>query len=480
MNHAPSRRLPSVLVALVAAAGCATNPATGRSQLMLVSESQEIAMGQEADKEVGPAYGLYDDATLERYVAGLGAALAARSERPTLPWSFKVVDDPTVNAFALPGGFIYVTRGLLGHIASEAQLVAVMGHEVGHVTARHSANQLTRQQFATIGLLAGSLVRPDLADRFGGLAQTSLGVMFLKFGRDQEREADDLGFRYMTRDGYDGAEMVEVFHTFERMSEGDGARMPGWLSTHPTPEDRIERLASRVAAERPAKPIVRRDDYLRRLDGLVFGADPREGFFRGAEFVQPDLAFSLTFPAGWPTQNQKQAVVGQSKSQDALVELRLAEGRSADEAARQFLAGQGITGQPWRATRINGLPAVEGAFDATSGETALKGRGAFVEMDGRVFRILGYAAASRAAAFADDFAAFPRSFKRLTDRRLLSVQPQRLAIVTVPDDMSVEQFASRYPSSVPLKTLAVLNQLDDGERLRRGSLAKRVVGEALP
>jgi predicted Zn-dependent protease len=460
----------------ILAAGCATNPATGKSQLMLVSESQEIAMGREADTQVGPAYGIYEDAALERYVAGLGATLAARSERPSLPWSFKVVDDPTVNAFALPGGFIYVTRGLLGHIASEAQLVAVMGHEVGHVTARHSANQLSKRQFAAIGLLAGSLAQPDLADRFGGLAQTGLGLMFLKCGRDQEREADDLGFRYMTRDGYDGGEMVEVFRTFERMSEGDGDRMPGWLSTHPTPEDRIERLASRVAAEHPAKVIVRRDDYLRRLDGLVFGVDPREGFFRGAEFVQPDLAFTLSFPAGFQTQNQKQAVVGQSKAQDAAVELTLATGRSAEEASRQFLAGQGISGQAWRASRINGLPAYEGAFDAASGETVLRGRGAFVEMDGRVFRALGYSAPGRAAAYTDDFAAFARSFRRLTDRRLLSVQPQRLALVTVPEDMTIEQFAVKFPSSVPVKTLAVINQLDDGERLLRGSLAKRVLG----
>lgn len=438
-------------------------------------------MGKEADAQVGPAYGIYEDAALESYVDGLGDRLAAGSERPSLPWSFKVVDDRAVNAFALPGGFIYVTRGLLAQLGSEAQLVAVMGHEVGHVTARHSANQISKQQFATIGLLAGTLARPDLADRLGGLAQTSLGLMFLKFGRDQEREADDLGFRYMTRERYDPAEMVGVFRSFERMSEGsEGGRVPGWLATHPAPEDRIARLSGRVSAERPAKPIVRRDEYLRRLDGLAFGLDPREGFFRGSDFVQPELAFMLAFPADWQTQNQKQAVVGQSQAQDAVVELRLAEGRSADAAARQFLAGPGVSGSSWHAGRINGLPAVEGSFQAAAGETALGGRGAFVEMDGRVYRVLGYSVASRAAAYADEFTAFYRSFRRLVDRRLLSVQPQRLAIVSVAQDMSLEQFASRFPSAVPLKTLALINQLDAGERLRRGTLAKRVVGDALP
>src|SRR6266550_4084593 len=195
----PRTLVRSLCLALLAA--CATNPATGRRQVMLVSEAQEIEMGREADREVGSSIGLYPADGVQAYVAGLGRALAAGSERPSLPWSFHVVDDASVNAFALPGGFVYVTRGLMTHLDSEAELASVMGHEIGHVTARHAASQITKSQLATLGLVAGMIVRPELA-RFGELAQAGMSLLFLKFDRNAERQADDLGLRYMTRQAY--------------------------------------------------------------------------------------------------------------------------------------------------------------------------------------------------------------------------------------------------------------------------------------
>jgi predicted Zn-dependent protease len=345
---------------------------------------------------------------------------------------------------------------------------------VGHVTARHSANQMSKQQFATLGLLAGAIARPDLADQFGGLAQTGLGVMFLKFGRDQEREADDLGLRYMTKEGYDGRQMLEVFHTFERLEAGSSSsRMPGWLSTHPAPEDRISRL--KVAA--PAgQAIVKRDEYMRHLDGLVYGPNPREGFFRGAEFFQPDMRFRVTFPQGWKTQNQRQAVLAGSEAQDALLQLSLAEGSSADAAARAFLKSQGVEGGTWRASRIGGLPAVAGEFAAASGETRVRGRGAFIEHGGRVYRLLGYSVAARYDAYDGPIEAWQKSFRPLDDPEILNVQPLRLSVVGLPDAMTLAQFQQRYPSAVEPSTLATLNQVEPAERLPRGFLAKRIVG----
>jgi predicted Zn-dependent protease len=473
----PRRVVTPLLLVAVASAGCATNPATGESQLMLVSEAQEIAIGREADAQVEPTYGLYPSPELQSYVGALGSRLAGASERPELPWSFKVVDDPSVNAFALPGGFIYVTRGLLAYLSSEAQLVAVLGHEVGHVTARHSASQLSRQQLASVGLLAGSLARPDLAEKLGGLAQTGLGLMFLKFGRDQERQADDLGLRYATREGYAGQEMLGVFRTFARLGEASrSSRLPSWLSTHPDPEDRIERLEVRAGA---VSGLVRRDEYLRRLEGLVFGDNPREGFFRGAEFFQPELAFRVRFPEGFPTQNRRQAVLAQSPAQDALLELSLARGSSPEAAAREFLAGEGVNGSAWRATRINGLGAVTGDFDAVSGETRLRGRGAFIEMQGRVYRLLGYSFPARFDAHAGDVDAWLRSFRPLTDPDLLRVAPLRLFISSLQAPTTLAQFQTRYPSAVALDTLAVVNQVQADDRLPRGWLAKRVVGAAV-
>src|SRR6266540_5741347 len=172
------RRLMFMAGLLAASTGlaCARNPATGARQLSLISESREIQMGREYDQEVRSSLGLYPDSALQRYVQELGARLAARSERPNLPWTFHVVDDPVVNAFALPGGFIFVTRGILGHLRSEAQLAAVVGHEIGHVTARHTVSQITKSQLATLGLVAGMIVRPELA-RFGDLAQAGMQLM---------------------------------------------------------------------------------------------------------------------------------------------------------------------------------------------------------------------------------------------------------------------------------------------------------------
>src|SRR5574341_484425 len=163
---------------LLSVAGCAVNPATGQHQLMLVSEGQEIGMGHQADPDIVAAYGLYPDSAIQRYVRGIGERLAAQSERPNLPWAFRVLDDPVVNAFALPGGFNYITRGILVYFISVAELVAVMGHELGHVTARHGAQQMTQQQIAQVGRVAGTILVPRFQD-FAGLAQAGLGLMFL-------------------------------------------------------------------------------------------------------------------------------------------------------------------------------------------------------------------------------------------------------------------------------------------------------------
>src|SRR4029077_11437358 len=198
------------LLAALGAAGCALNPATGAGQLMLISEPQEIAMGRDYDQQVAASIGLYADNAWQHWIQQFGAQLPATSERPNLPWTFHIVDDPVVNAFALPGGYIYVTRGILAHLTSEAELGGVVGHEIGHVTARHSVSQLSKQQLAQLGLAVGSIASPDFG-RYAGLAGQALGVLFLKYSRDNESQADDLGLRYMRRANYDPREMPHVF-----------------------------------------------------------------------------------------------------------------------------------------------------------------------------------------------------------------------------------------------------------------------------
>ncbi len=471
--------LTAAAAAVAVAVACATNPATGKKQLMLVSEAQEIAMGKEADQEAVAAYGLYPDPKVQAYVNELGQRLAAKSERANLPWSFKVVDDPAVNAFALPGGYVYVTRGILAYLRSEAELAGVMGHEIGHVAARHSASQMSKQTLAMGGLVLGMAVRPEL-QQFAGLAQQGLGLLFLKFGRDDENQADELGVRYMTRDSYDPQEMLAVFGILDGVTRAEGGgRMPDWLSTHPNPGNRTEHIRQQIQTTGANGAVVRRDEYLARIDGMVFGENPREGFFRQNAFYHPDLRFQLTFPSGFQTQNQKDAVVGVSQSQDAIVALTLAQAASPEAAAREFLSRQGVQAGESSRKAIGGMPAYTALFDAATEEGTLRGEVSFLSYDGKVYRIMGYAGATRFSAYQRAFEQTIHSFSRLTDRRYLDVQPKRLELVNLDRQMGLPEFARAYPSTVETPTLGLINGITGNGILPRGG-AKRVVGGRLP
>jgi predicted Zn-dependent protease len=473
-----ARRLAAA-VSLALVSACATNPATGKKQIMLVGEAQEIAMGQEADKEVASSLGLYPDDALQAYVATLGKELAARGERPSLPWTFRVVDDAAVNAFALPGGYIYVTRGILTHLNSEAELASVIGHEIGHVTARHTVSQISKSQLATLGLVAGMIVSPELA-RFGDLAQAGMQLMFLKFGRNDEQQADDLGLRYMTREDYDPREMVEVFSVLDRLDQTSGeGRLPAWLSTHPAPANRAQRIQSEIQAQHLSGTRVEAPDFLQRVDGMVFGENPREGFFEGGTFFHPDLRFQLRFPSGWKTQNQKQAVGAISPQQDAIVVMTLVPGRSAEEAANEFLRQQGLRPAGAERTSVHGLPAVTGLFEAVADQTPIAGRVTFVEHGDKVYRLLGYTPSTRWGSYDRLFSESLASFAPLTDRRYLDVQPKRVKVVSVPQPLTVDELARRNGATVPADVLALINQVAPGASLPAGQ-AKVVVGGRLP
>ena len=481
-----TNRVNEMVAALMAfalvLASCSTNPATGKRQLAFIGEEQEIAMGREAAEQVTQQIGLYPDDELQAYVARLGKQLAADSERPNLPWTFRVVDDPSVNAFALPGGFIFVTRGLLTHMTSEAELVSVIGHEIGHVTGRHSVEQMSKAQLAQVGLVAGMILSPELASGYGELANTGLSLLFLKYGRDDEREADDLGLRYLVNEGYDPREMPGVFETLRRVGEKEaqGGRVPGWLSTHPTPENRIERISGQVAELNRdfSQATIGRERFLTAVDNVVFGQNPREGYFRGNTFIQPELAFQVTFPQGWKVSNQKQAVGAISPREDAVVVVSLSPRRSPQEAAQEFFSQQGIVqGQALR--NDSGLPSVSRVFGVQRGQSGnLQGIASFVEHQNRVYQVLGYTLADRFNGYDEEMASALGSFSRVTDRRLLSVEPQRLDIVTLPSAMTLQEFNRRFPSTVDLETLAIINQAQPDTRFSAGTEVKRVVGGA--
>src|SRR5438552_8558485 len=237
------------LACILAVAGCATNPVSGRRELSLVSTAQEDQIGREGYQAVLQEYGVYDDPRLQAYVDSVGQRLGRVSHLPNEHWKFTLLDDPTVNAFAMPGGYIYITRGILAHLNSEAQLAGVLGHEIGHVCARHSAKQITQQEIATLGLAVGGVFSSTL-QRYSGAAQQALGLMMLKYSREDETQADELGVKYATAAGYDPREIPATYATLKRISERAGSTLPAFLSTHPDPGDRETR--TRALAEHAA------------------------------------------------------------------------------------------------------------------------------------------------------------------------------------------------------------------------------------
>ncbi len=467
------------LLALFATASllsCAVNPATGDRQLMLVSEGQEIAIGREGAEETLKAIPLVPDSGVQRYVRGVAMALVGVAERPNLPWAFHVLDDAAVNAFAYPGGFIFITRGILTHMNSEAELAGVLGHEIGHVTARHTASMISRAQLAQVGLVAGSIVSPTVA-QFAGAASGGLGLLFLKYGRDAEYQADELGFRYMTRDQYDPRAMSSMFAMLQRQGAlGGVGRLPEWQSTHPDPENRVERNDERVAAMAGDPEGLRRnrEAFLRQLDGMVFGEDPRQGFFEAGAFLHPDLRFRLQFPDGWKTRNEPTAVTAMSQGQDAVAALSFASAASPAEGLRAFMGQQGVRAVSSSGGAVNGFPAATGEFVATTEQGQLQGVVQFVQYDGRLYRILGYTTPDRVRQYAAAFRTLTGSFDRLTDPAALNRQPVRIRLVRVDRSMTLEEFNRAFPSTIPIAQLAVINGVEPGASLRSGDWMKQV------
>jgi predicted Zn-dependent protease len=459
--------------------GCVRNPATGNLQLNLISESQEIDMGKQAAQDVEKSLGLYKDPKVESYVRSLGQTLSQETNRKNLPWQFHVVEDAAVNAFALPGGPVYVTRGILATLMTEAELAGVMGHECGHIAARHSVNQISKAELAQVGLGIGSVISPEIA-QLGQIAGVGLQVLFLKFSREDESQADKLGFAYMANAGYDARQMVDVFKTLNRVSKlAGGGKLPEWLQTHPDPENREKDAEQRLKDLKVdwSKAKVNRDEYLSVIDGLVYGEDPRQGYFQGSRFLHPDLKFQVAFPAGWQTQNTPQAVAAMSPKQDAIVQLAVAGKMSPEEAAQKFFSQQGIQRGQAAEVTVNGQRAPASYFAAQTQQGQIAGLIAFVAYNGTTYALLGYTGAQALPQYDTAFKSFIGSFGPLTDPGALSVQPAKIQIVRVDTNMTVEQFNQRLPSNLKLEELALINGFDDKNgQMQAGQRYKRVVG----
>lgn len=474
------RKIVAVML-LSAAAACATNPATGQRQLMLISESQEIQMGKDADADVRKTMGVYDDAAWQAYVTTVGMKLARASHRPNLPWKFTVVDEPAVNAFALPGGFIYITRGILPYLRDEAELAAVLGHEVGHVDARHSASQISKQQVAGGVLAIGSVLAPKYGNVFG-VAGSGLGLLFLKYGRADELEADRLGTGYAAAAGWDPEGMPGLLETLARMDAADTSTrgVPNWALSHPPAADRVEKVQESVAAARTASPsgtARNRPQLEEKLAGVVFGDSREKGMVRGREFVHPVMRFALAFPQGWEISNSDDAVTAQPGPDGAAIILQsgMASGNLQQTADTSMLKS-GFQRVEGSARTINSLPFFVGTYLGQVEKTPATAEAGFVRLAGRddVYRVMGVAAQAQFNNVRPAIDATIASFRELTASEANAIQNRRVEFYAVRNGDSWDSLAAAGGNVVKPATLAIINGATAATPPRPGSRIRTV------
>ena len=441
------------LLATLALANCAQNPVTGNPNLVLLSESQEIAIGRREDGNVRKEYGAYDNAPLQQYVNEVGQRLARSSHRPGLTYQFLVVDSPEVNAFALPGGYVYVTRGMLAYLNSEAELAAVLGHELGHVTARHSVQQLTAATAANIGASILQIFVPETRGVLGDNVIDILGGALLSgYGRDHELEADRLGAEYLARTGYDPQAMVrvvgvlknqELFDAEVARAEGREPRAyHGLFASHPDNDTRLQQVVGEAGRFRKPNPRTAREAFLRRADRMIFGDSAKQGVTRGSAFYHEEFGFAMRFPPGWRIQNRPENVIATSPDGGTYIDLRGggdATGTPADLLRKRVNPGSGSRTTP---TTIGGL-------QAAMLDTTLRGRPTRVACVflGKSAYLIG-AQAPGSAEFAKHEGAIQSSltsFHEITGEERALARPLRLRVITASAGATFAELARRSP-----------------------------------
>jgi predicted Zn-dependent protease len=462
-------------------------PATGEKRFVGFTWEQEREIGKQASQEVAAAFGIYQDPKLQRYVEDVGRRVLEQSHlrRPGideklrgLPITFQVLDSPSVNAMAIPGGHIYVTRGLLAHLNNEDQLAMVLGHEIAHVTARHAARRVWQQQVGQGLLLGGALLGQIFglpADQLLNLGGTAAQLIFLRHSREDELEADKFSVEYTALAGYDPRESIGFFRALSKMSEKEGTALPNFLSTHPNPGNRIERIME-LTADQP-KTQVRKTDpasFLTGIEGLPLGEDPRHGFVERGVFYHPELRFRFSIPPGFKLINQPAQVIMLENQQRAVMGFRLSRENSAHTALSRFRSQPGLRVLDSGRSQSDGMPATYVIADARAeNNQVVRVMAYFVEHGGRVFEFIAYTAPQAFGQFRNQFQNTMLGFSRLTNPEMLNRQPVRLvferASRTVPFRSLIP---TRLPGEMRPEDVAIMNQVDLNEEIQRGRIIK--------
>jgi len=483
--------IPVILVlftaTLLLVISCAVNPVTGKKQLMLMSEAQEVQLGISYDPQVVATFGLYNDADLQNFVQVKGAEMGKISHRPNLEYHVKVVDSPVINAFAVPGGFIYFTRGILAQLNNEAEFMGVLAHEMGHITARHTVSQQSKQQLAQL-LLIGGMIASEKFAQYAQYALQGMQLLFLSFSRDNEREADMLGVEYSSKMGYDAHKMADFFKVLQKMSlsESEGG-VPTFLSTHPDPGDRyndVNRQASEIQKTLGFSEYkVNEDNYLRLIDGIIYGEDPKQGYVEGNTFYHPDLRFLFSFPTGWTLENSPLQVTITPQDQRALMLFTLASQRTLESAADSTLAQYGLELLGSKRATVNGLPAIMTQArqvvqdQSTGAKQSNMVLTYFISYNNLIYVFHGITTEADFNSYANTFDSTMNTFARLTDASKINVKPKRVHVVKVQRSSTLaDAFAYYRVPQGQYQELALLNDLELTDRVNAGKLIK-IVGE---
>jgi predicted Zn-dependent protease len=467
-------------------AGCAINPVTGQRELVLMTPEREAQLGKQTAAQVAEEMGLVESPALTAYVDRIGQRLARHSPRRDVVYRFAVVNMKEPNAFALPGGYIYVSRGLLAIANSEAELANVIGHEIGHVAARHSAQRETRALgvgvLAALGAAAAGAVGGEgAAQGAAQIGQVAGAGLIASYGRDQERQADEVGQALAAQAGWDPAAMASFLHTLGREAElrSGQEQRPSFLDSHPMTGERVRSTAARAESlsVTPAAPIAGTDSaFCARLENLLVGPDPAEGIFREDRFLHPDLGFAIDFPRGWKTQNGKTAVAAQTPQGDAGLVLQTQQG-SGDpvEAAQRFARENQMQLEDGRRERLGGFDAYRARAKAMVGQQPAVADLTWIAHPRAMFRLLGIASADRFDDYARSFRDAARSFRSLERRERDGITELRLRVARPREGESLSALSRRTGNAWSLEETAVANDLAPGGRLRQGYPVKIAV-----
>ncbi len=469
-----------VVSIIIYAISCAVNPVTGKRQLMLLSEDNELALGQQTDQDVLATYGVYDDPELVNYVSAIGAKMGSLSHRPNLNYTFKVLDSPVVNAFAVPGGYIYLTRGILAYLNNEAELAGVMAHEIGHVAARHTAQQYTSATLAQLGLGVGAMLSETIR-KYAGLAQFGVSMLFLKFSRDNEREADALGVEYSSKAGYDSNNMANFFVTLERLYPSeDQSGLPGWFSTHPNPPDRItaikkntQKWQSQLQMQQYA---MNRDNFLTKVDAINFGEDPRQGYVAGNTFYHPEMKIQFPVPSGWKLNNTPSQVQMFTEQQDAIILFSLAQETSPSAAASSFVSSSQAAVKSNETIKVNNLQAQRVISDVTTEQGVISLDSYFIQKDNKIYVFHGYTSQAKFNTYLPTFNQSMGQFKALTDASKINVKPEKLVIKKVQRAGTLRTAMQQLGvAQDKLEATAIMNGMQLEDAVAANTLIKTVV-----